>query len=248
MPVGPRTFFWLVLIASCLVTISGVLYVLIVLNDSEQSWGRRLHPLFDVATEFNVPTWYSSALWLLLALVSIAVAVHGRRRASWVALAVVASYASLDEFAMLHERWGTLGGSLGQHLPVDVFSYRWVIVGVLAAAVVALLMAPLVLSLPRRIMVGFIVAGATFLTGAVVVETIGGFVERHYGQVTWHLMLLIHIEEWLEMVGVALAVACAAAMIHVVRTPTGLATRYAGNGRRAPRTAESSQPASSGSE
>lgn len=91
----------------------------------------------------------------------------------------------------------------------------------------------LVLSLPWRIMAGYAVAGATFLLGALVLETLGGFVESDFGQVTWRLMLLIHVEEWLEMVGVALAVACTAEVVSVRRSEDGYSTAYAGDRRAA---------------
>jgi hypothetical protein len=227
---GRRVLWWLIGIATAVVAISGLLYVAVVLTGFESSPWHDLWVLFDVAMEFNVPTWYASALWAMLALVAVVVAAHApRHRVSWFFLAAVAVYASIDEYAILHERFYVIGGQLSRYLPFDPFSYRWVVAGVAFAAIVAVVLAPLALRLPRSIMVGLIAAGFVFLLGAVGVETWGGFVERSFdGQVTWHLKLLMHLEEWLEKVGVALAIWSVSEMIVWQRTEHGVTTRFRG--------------------
>lgn len=224
-----RLFWILAAVATALVMLSGGLYVAKTLDPDATSLAHMAFPLFDVATENNIPTWYNASLWLLLAITAVLVAAHAPRyRASWILLAGVASYASIDEFTMLHERMSHIGSRIGDALPVDIFSYRWVLAGLVIVLLVALLLSPLMMLVPRQILVGYLIAGALFLLGAVVVETIGGFTERHFGKVTWHLMLLIQIEEWLEMVGVALAVAVTAAMIRWERTEHGVSTGFTG--------------------
>ena len=231
LDVGRAAFGWLGGIATVLVVFSGLLYVLVVRTGMEQSSWVTLWRMFDVSSEVNVPTWFSSGLWLLLAVAAVVVSAHAPRPGSWRLLAVIAAYASVDEAASIHEKSYRLGSLLTPYLPVDIFSYRWVIFGVVAALVVVLLLAPLMWTLPWRIMAGYVVAGTTFLLGAVVLETVGGFVERHFGQVTWHLMLLIQVEELLEMLGVALAVACTVSMIRFSRTEDGIRSAYAGDRR-----------------
>lgn len=227
---GRLLLWWLVGISTAVVVVSGLLYVAVVLTGFESSPWHELWVLFDIAAEHNAATWLASALWAFLALVAIAVGAHAPRlRASWFFLAVVAVYASIDEFAMLHERFYRIGDRLTPYLPFDPFSYRWVVAAVLFAVVVAVLLAPLALQLPRPIMIGLLAAGFVFLLGAVGVETWGGFVERDFGgQVTWHLKLLMHLEEWLEKVGVALAIWSVAEMLVVRRTEEGVATRFRG--------------------
>lgn len=229
-PVPRRVFHVLGGFASAVTIISGLLYVIWVVTGYNESPMAEIFHLFDVAGEFNFAAWVNAGLWLLLAVAAGAVAAHTRRRrVSWILLAIVAAYASVDEFAMLHERFDRLGGQLAAYLPFDPFSYRWVIAGLAFALVVVILLAPLMLSLPRRILLGYVIAGFIFLFGAVVMETVGGFVERQFNfEVTWHLKLIMHIEEWLEMVGVALAVAVTTAMIRWERVRGGVATSFAG--------------------
>lgn len=72
----------------------------------------------------------------------------------------------MDETATIHEKFYAAGSAIAQYLPFDVFSYRWVIVGVIIAIVVALALLPFVLSLPRPVTIGVIAGGAVFLAGA----------------------------------------------------------------------------------
>ncbi|MEE6295159.1 hypothetical protein [Georgenia wangjunii] len=226
---GRRVLWTLVGIATGIAVISGLLYVAVVLTGFESSPWHGLHVLVDVAGEHNAATWYASVLWALLALTAVAVGAHAPRlRLSWFFLAAVAVYASIDEYAMLHEKLWVLGDLLTEYLPFDPFSYRWVVAGVVLAVVVAALLAPLALRLPLPVMVGLVAAGFVFLLGAVGVETWGGFVERSYEQLTWHLKLLMHLEEWLEMVGVALAIWSVSEMIVWRRTEDGVATAFRG--------------------
>lgn len=225
-----KTFALLAGIVTAVTVVSGLLYIVWVLTGFEESPITEAYHIFDVAGEFNGGAWLNAGLWLVLAVAVAVVGAHTQKwRLSWVFFATVAAYASLDEFAMLHERLFRLGWRLGQYLPFDPFSYRWVIAGLALALIVVLLLAPLMWALPRRILLGYIVAGAVFLLGAVVLETIGGYVERHFGGIgTWHLKLLMHFEEWCEMIGVSLAIANTTAMLRWTRTADGVATAFAG--------------------
>lgn len=217
-------------IATIFVVISGVLYVIWVLTGFDASPINELYHIFDVAGEFNGGSWMAGVLWVLLAVATAWVAVHTRvRRLAWLLFAAVALMASLDEIAMLHERLWRLGAAIGNYLPFDPFSYRWVIAGLLIAVIVVLLLLPLMFSLPRRVFVGYLIAGFVFLLGAVGFETIGGYVEQYFdGQGTWHLKLLMHIEEWLEMIGVVIAIANTMTMLRWRRIPDGIQTEFAG--------------------
>lgn len=230
---GRRVFLWLAATSTVLVVISGALYVLVVLTgegDSAWSW---LWGLFDVGRELNVPTWFGSMLWFLLALAAAAVGMHAPRlRASWFTLAGIATLASVDEYATLHEQLYRVGSILTPFLPFDPFSYRWVVAGVAVALIAAILLVPLALRLPLPILLGLVAAGVIFLSGAVVIETVGGFVEQRFeGQMTWHLKLLMHVEEWFEMIGVSLAIWSVLEMIRWTPTEAGVSTEFRGYSR-----------------
>lgn len=164
--------------------------------------------LFDVGREYNIPTWYSSMLWALLGLLALFLATQARRlRASWVLLGIVGLAASIDEYQELHERLDGIGFVLREYLPFYV-PFPWLTVGVPLALLVGLLLLPLVLSLPRRTTTGILSAGALFLTGAVGVELMSGYVlAGNAWMVDWKYILVTLIEETLEMLGISLAVA-----------------------------------------
>ena len=163
---------------------------------------------FDVGREYNMATWYNSGLWLLLGGLAAMIALAGPSfRRSWWLLAVVALLASVDEYLEIHERFDVPGDRLAALLPFDV-GFTWVLVGAPIALVIGLLLLRLVLSLPRRALIGILLGGALFLVGAVGVESLNG---RHLAASDWMVdnryIYGTMIEELLEMSGIALALA-----------------------------------------
>ena len=86
--------------------------------------------LFDLAQEGNVPSVFSSLLWVLLAAVAVQVAVlDRRRRAGMLGLAAVALLLGVDEAVSLHERLEGTGDLVPGAPP-----FAWVLPGSLIAA------------------------------------------------------------------------------------------------------------------
>lgn len=207
--------------------LSGALWLAIHFSTPENF--ERIHfwfYFFDVGREINVPTWFSAGLWILAGVVAGYFARKATRfRKSWWLFASVCVFFSLDETLELHERLDLIGGRIALLLPFEV-GFTWIIPGIAIAAVLVLLLLRLVLSLPPSVRNGIILAGATFVAGAVVVETIGGYWIDNNGM-TWHFFALVLIEETLEMAGVAL---CLASLLHLLefqRLDGGTAYRMA---------------------
>ncbi|MDO5645743.1 MAG: hypothetical protein Q4G21_08685 [Dermabacter sp.] len=224
---------WLLLIlggVSALISICSALLYVVVARMEERTWRWDwLWGQMFVGEEANVATWWAASLWLMLALVAVAVAlVAPRLRLLWFFVALVAVYASVDEATMVHEELYRVGDLLVPLLPFDPFSYTWVVGGIIAIVIVATVLIPLAIRLPRTVLVGLVVAGAMFVLGAVVVETVGGHVQDRVGPETWPVLALIHVEEALEYFGVVLAIAAVASMLVPVRTGDGVAVRFRG--------------------
>ncbi|MBG6191065.1 biotin transporter BioY [Arthrobacter sp. CAN_A212] len=207
--------------------LSGVLWLAIHRSTPENF--DRIHfwfYFFDVGREINVPTWFSAGLWILTGVVAGYFARKASRfRKSWWLFASVCVFFSVDETLELHERLDLIGGRIALLLPFEV-GFTWVIPGIVIAAVLVLLLLRLVLSLPPAVCNGIIGAGVTFVAGAVVVETLGGYWLDANGM-TWHFFLLVLVEETLEMAGVAL---CLASLLHLLeyrRVDGGTAYRMA---------------------
>src|SRR5690606_23015740 len=99
------------------------------------------------------------------------------------------------------------GNWLAAHLPVDI-GFTWVLVGAPIAPVGGLLLLRLVLSLPRRALIGILLAGALFVLGAIGVETLNG---RHLAARGWIVDNRCSsgwmLEEVVEMSGISSALA-----------------------------------------
>ena len=165
--------------------------------------------LLSLSEEANVPTWYSSMLLFgcALALASIAILVRsagGRMVKQWAALAAVFGYMSLDETAQIHERLNSLHALANLR---GVFYFGWIIpAGVIVLALGAAYL-PFVLHLPKTTRTRFIVAGAIYVGGALVMEMpLGAWATKH-GENNLGYALIDAVEETMEMAGASLFLA-----------------------------------------
>lgn len=212
------------LVAAVLLVLSGVFYAGLVLSTP----GKGVHEVFshlwflhDVGAERNIPSWFASILWAAFAVACFGAAALAPRRASWALAGIVGVAASIDEHSELHERLDQLGGPLTEAWGLGLW-FTWVIPGLGLAALVALVLWPLVWSLPRASRALVLGGGALFLLGAVVVETASGLVLAHFGgQVTWHFIAVTLVEEALEMFGLLLAIAGVLRLFRVERSADG---------------------------
>ncbi len=159
----------------------------------------------DLDAESNIPTWFSSVALLACAGLLALIASHTRRRSAafaghWRALSAIFVLLSVDEIAQLHEHLGRLQRAWQTHGP---FYFAWVIPGALAVLAVGLGFARFLAHLPAPTRRRFVVAGATFVAGALVVEALGGWRAETMGMNNMTHSLIATVEEVLEMVGVA---------------------------------------------
>lgn len=181
---------------------------------------------FDVGREINVPTWFSSGLWI----VAGAMAGFFSRRAaahrhSWLLFAVVCVIFSIDEMLELHERLDIIGHELAAFLPFDL-GFVWVIPGAILALVIVLSLLRLILSLPSGVRNGLLLAGAVFIAGAIGVETLAGLMIASNGMTPLFFVLTL-VEETCEMAGIALCIAALAHLVEYRKYDGGVAYRLA---------------------
>jgi hypothetical protein len=181
--------------------------------------------LFDVNSEGNVPTWFSSMLLMGCALVAGLLGVLVRRAGGrdaryWAGLAAVLSLLSLDEVAGLHERLGGPAAEVLGDATRGVLHFAWVAPGVVLALVVGLAFARFVVGLSpgtRRLVVA---AAAMYLTGVVALEAVGGMVLEAQGDRAMYL-LVTAAEEGLEMAGSVLLLYAAMCLVRLRPEPGG---------------------------
>ncbi len=174
-----------------------------------------LGPMFNMAFEGNVPTYFTSLTMVCCATLLIAIGLATRARHApyalhWIGLGVIFVYLSFDELLQLHERLiEPVRTSLG--LSGALF-FAWVVPYAVLLGALVVLYAGFLLHLPRRTMWLIVGAGIIYVSGAVGVEMLGApFYEAiGYEQIRrapavltaspW-LTLLQTVEELLEMAG-----------------------------------------------
>jgi hypothetical protein len=155
---------------------------------------------FDVSSERNVPTAWSALLLLSCSVTAALLSLRGG--AGWVLVAVTCAFLALDESFELHERLGGLGGSVAG----DRLHFAWVVPGAALVCVVGLALLRRLRAQPLEVRRRLVVAGAVYLTGALVLETVSGQVLRAYGGGKAYT-LVTSAEEGLEMAGASLLLA-----------------------------------------
>lgn len=226
-----RVVAWLVLPPSILLApLSGFLLYMVRSTGSDQpfqSWNL-LWTALDIGAEGNASVWFASMVWLLVgALAALAAVTAPRFRRSWWLFAAVGVTASADEAAALHERLFVVGDRLAPYLPLDTF-YNWVIPGAVIALVVGALLARLILALRPRVAGALVAAGALFLLGALVVETVTGLVHREDQGMSPLYLTLMYVEETFELVAVATAAIALSSLFRVARTAGSLTVTFDG--------------------
>lgn len=185
------------------------------------------HPalsLWSLSYEDNMPSWYASALPLLCAaLLALVAAGESLDRRRWRALALGFVYISIDEALSLHEMLGALFDTGG------VLHFGWVMPA--AAIVLAVLLAFLgfLRRLDRPTARRFVLAGALYVTGAVLFELPLGWWTEQHGADSFGYALIDWGEETLEFGGLTLFAATLlrrlAGRTLALRPPAGAPTR-----------------------
>ncbi len=165
-----------------------------------------LIPLFDFDTEKNIPTFYSSFALLFSSVLLLIITIYHKRNSSaylsWLGLAFIFLFLSMDEFITIHEKFTELVRELLN--TSGVFYYAWIIP--YGVALIAFLIAYLkfLANLPRNTMILFVLSGITFISGAIGFEMLGGWYAELYGENNFAFSLFYTCEEFLEMLGIVI--------------------------------------------
>jgi hypothetical protein len=203
LPLNPKRTLAVLWIAVAALTIASLIGQV-----STYFWGDgHLHtfvPQFNLDREMNIPTWFSSFLFLFAALLLQILAAEARAAGRpfagrWRMLAVIFLILSIDEISAIHETW--VGGIRDLLHTGGYLYFAWVIPGSVLVLVLAIISLRWFLSLPKRIRRLFFIAAAVFLAGAVGLEMVGGHIVQSRGSNNFTYALLANLEEVLEMSG-----------------------------------------------
>lgn len=146
--------------------------------------------MFELDEENNLPTWFSSFILLNVAFfVYISSNRPGlNKKAHWRFIATGFLILAIDEVAGMHE---TFNSSI---------EINWAIPGAILILFVAAAYVPFLLSLRGKLALLFILAGALFVSGAIITELLSEDMDSD----SWGYALAVALEEGLEMFGVLL--------------------------------------------
>ena len=174
--------------------------------------------LFSLGSDVSLAAFYSSFAILFCSVLSALIGVAGWREAHsqapyWLGLAAIFLFLSVDEMLGLHEHLNDLiRSALGSG---GFFYYAWVIPYGAALSIFLAVYFRFLIRLPLRTAVLSVVAGATFVGGAVGAEMIGGWYSEAHGNDNVTYVALQTIEELLEMAGIVILIFALAEYIHL---------------------------------
>ena len=186
-------------------------------------WVHGLVPMFNLDTERNVPSFFSTGLIMLCggAMAAIGQRVEGMDRWAWQGLALVFALLAADELVSLHERiTEPLRGTLHT---TGLLYFAWILPYGTATLVLGLVYFRFLLRLPSSLRNRMVVAGVIYIGGAVGIEAVeGAYLERVHDVHDLTFELLASLEESMEMAGMILLLR--ALMAHLGRiSPAKLA-------------------------
>lgn len=181
-------------------------YLNLAVFDQQQGQIYELSNRFDLDDEASVPTWLSMILYVLLsASAFLAATVQANRslRRLWLGIGAIGLLFSVDEVATLHEfALQTIHVVVFQNAAPTGLANAWLVIAPFIIVAAAWLLWRMVRVLPRRTIVLFIVAGATFFMGAVITDLLISISSRDN---FLNQGVYVTIEETLEFLGIITA-------------------------------------------
>lgn len=194
---------------TAIVILLGLLQMLFVATYGTDTMLRDLRH-FALDGELNVGSWYSSLLMTAAALVCFLLArldPDARQGPFWLVLSVLFLAMSLDETASFHEPLIDILAPAAEWS--DLFHHAWVVVAIPFVIAFGLFSIPFLLRLERGVAIGFVIAGALFVFGALVMEMIDGVIRLRLGYDSLAYKTGALLEDVFELLGMTLFVATA---------------------------------------
>lgn len=165
--------------------------------------------LFNMDAEANIPTWFTVALFIILAQLLLFLGLESCKKRcqwQWFVLAALALYLSVDEASAIHERliepmqqlFGITSGPL---------FFAWTIPVACGLVLLAVLFGRFYWQLDRKSKIRLALAAGLYVLGAIGFEMISGaYWQAHDFQYDMIYRILNAFEEGLENVGIITAI------------------------------------------
>ena len=211
-PVSPdnkfavRTFTVLLLLSTALTLVS-LLFHLYNLRAPESAELDELLTLMSVNRETSLPSWFSSKILFIAALLLGFFYLRTRRARfpgsrMWLGLSLIFLYLSVDEALFIHER---VAGIFSRAFGLSgILYYAWVLPFSVLVLIFLAFYAPFFLRLPGRTRNLIALAGTLYLGGALGAEVVAALMDQSGNRETLAFIGIFTLEEWLEMTGISL--------------------------------------------
>jgi hypothetical protein len=198
---GLFRFLMLIIIILMIASVLGKTYRVL---DGSNYYVEYLAKKFFVDIERTAPAWFSSSLLFASAVLLGLVTLYKRRISDryqwhWLALGLIFLCLSMDETVSIHEE---IFDFLIPVLGIE-FLHFWVIIATPIVVVFAAVYWRFLFALPLTVRRQFLAAAVLFVGGAIGIETVGGMVAEYQGKGSALYLVLAHLEEFLEMSGIA---------------------------------------------
>jgi len=194
------------------ITISLIFLHLVVLFSGRWGWSlpESIGRLFFLDQEYNVPTLYSSLLFVISGYYCVRFGYANRIRhkllaLTWILLGALLLFLSADEWFGLHEK---LIIPLRTYFDIEqgLFYHSWTIAYIGLITIVALISLPWLRSLEHRFRNMLLLSASIYVSGALVLEMVGSWIYSTSGnEYTRIYANIVTLEESLELIGLTLA-------------------------------------------
>ncbi len=173
--------------------------------------------LFGLGQEANVPTWFSSASFLIAALLAAVIALVKRQcrdalATQWFCLSLLLCFMSLDETAMMHETFSVVAAQvlLGVKDQPWFIYYAWILPGIIVAGAIVWCFSTLWRSLDTKTRSGFTWAAVVYFGGVLGMEVVEAAFAAVLGlqqaDASPYYTAVWTTQELMEMAGVAILI------------------------------------------
>lgn len=208
--IKPLTVLKLLLLVVGLLLLANVVAIFLSQTMEDSIITRYVDVYFNFNLENNIPSFFSSIILfvasclLFLIYRSKPLPASGSGKKQWLILSLIFLFLAVDENVGIHEDVTLVVKSLLDNDLPDFLHWAWVIPYFVAFLVIAAFFLPFVLSLPPFTRNLFFIAGFVFVSGAVGLELVEGYVYINYGLNHIYNVILYCLEELMEMTGVVL--------------------------------------------
>lgn len=192
-------------VALALILASVVTNIIQISSATPYEWNELVR-LWNLSTESNIPTWFTSSSLLLAAVLLWLITcakyqVGDRFRFHWLGLGAILVMMSLSATATIHD-WSLEQYLLNNWETQGFLYFPWVILGWVFVGALAVIYATFIFALPTSTRNLFILSAVLYISGALGLEMLSAYLMESYANETIWRGLVATVKQSLELIGI----------------------------------------------